>query len=318
MERRKYKTEGLRAPFHDYKAPSVYLVTLHRADAFDLCVIRPGEMETREVGGQTLQFPKPMTTFLPNGLIVRDSVSKFRRNFKEVIVSIYSIMPDHVHLLIRVPKRIPRALSDYVARFKAYCTAGLRAKDPTAGEFFSPGFHDTIARTESHLITIQKYIHDNPRRYLIKKLNPEFFQRVFSIEIGGRQYSLFGNSELLQNPTKAQVKVSHTFDDAKFTALIDFWRRTVVNGGVLVSPFVSEREKEFRDNTLEYGGAVIQILSDGFPERFKPPGRMFDYCMNGQLLYVAPTEFKGKRGVSRAECLEMNALAAVIAGADPL
>ena len=65
---------------------------------------------------------------------------------------------------------------------------------------------------------------------------------------------------------------------------------------------------------IDAGANLIIIRNEGFEERFKPSGLEFELCSEGRLLLLAPWPDKLRRSVvTRAEALEMNALAAKIA-----
>ena len=53
----------------------------------------------------------------------------------------------------------------------------------------------------------------------------------------------------------------------------------------------------------------------GFPKLYKPSGEAFDACSEGLLLQVSPWEYHMERKtITRAQCLELNAMAEGIAG----
>jgi hypothetical protein len=49
------------------------------------------------------------------------------------------------------------------------------------------------------------YVHDNPRRAILKARVPQFMQSCLCLTIAGVRYSAFGNFLLLRRPLKAQV-----------------------------------------------------------------------------------------------------------------
>ena len=51
------------------------------------------------------------------------------------------------------------------------------------------------------------------------------------------------------------------------------------------------------------------------PKLYKPSGEGFDACSEGLLLQISPWEFHmEKKTISRAQCLELNAMAEKIVG----
>lgn len=69
----------------------------------------------------------------------------------------------------------------------------------------------------------------------------------------------------------------------------------------------------------DYKGRRIYMytfrMAKGFPPLFKPPGKLFDLCSEGRLLYLAPWEYETRKSdLTRSECVEMNEIAEAIAG----
>ncbi len=59
---------------------------------------------------------------------------------------------------------------------------------------------------------------------------------------------------------------------------------------------------------------IIRLMDNGFPERYKPYGRDFDYCAEGLLLQVTPFAYHyERRKITRPECEKLNDLGKVIA-----
>ncbi len=128
--------------------------------------------------------------------------------------------------------------------------------------------------------------------------------------IGGIPCQLYGNIHLLDNPFKEQVIVHRADSDEIYSSNRDRWLYTAGNGGVLVSPFISKREKEIRHEAELLGSRFILITNKPFGEREKPMGRDFDRCAEGLRLIIAP---QTAWNFSRTACQQMNALANHIA-----
>lgn len=62
------------------------------------------------------------------------------------------------------------------------------------------------------------------------------------------------------------VKVRSFWDDETFESHLRQWLACAANQGVLISPYISPREKIVRDRAIEIGGRIIQLRLDGFPE----------------------------------------------------
>lgn len=116
-------------------------------------------------------------------------------------------------------------------------------------------------------------------------------------------------SHLLYNPFKDQVIVHRADSDQVYNAHLDRWLYNAANGGVLVSPFISPREKSVKKEADTIGGRFIQITNRPFEDREKPYGHDFDLCAQGRLLIIAPA---AGMPMDRASCLKMNSLAQII------
>lgn len=289
-----------RAVWHDYHSVCIYMITLSKQEPV------PAFSSIHNAAG----FKKmdPVLGLSPIGLAIDAEVHGWLKEFAMIRLLNMRIMPDHIHLLIYVTERTEKHLSRIIQVLKWNCNRTL------ATETFSEGFNDKIVTKEGQRETFYQYISDNPRRYLARKLYPEYFQRVQVVEIAGQRFSLYGNLFLLNHPVKTQVRFSRSFSPEELEARQHDYEEAIRCGGVLVSPFIHREEKKWRQRAVEGGASVIQVVMNGFPERFKPSGRDFDLCMEGRLLLVAPAEFESRRvDLSREAAMEANAVAQLIA-----
>ena len=264
----------------------------------------------------------------PLGEAVESCWREIPRHFPEVRLLECVVMPDHFHGLLFVRERMEKHLGEVVRGFKIGCTKaqrGLVAGGPVAGglvaghtwpaTLFSPGYHDRILTSRGQLETLFRYIRENPRRLAARRRNPDYFTRINALPLGGRVFAAYGNPFLLNRPDRLQVQCSRSISvkalEAERERLLDSAER----GAVLVSPCISPGEKAIARAALEEGLPLIAILENGFPPFYKPPGRYFEACEHGLLLLLAPwPHHVGKRGITRMQCLELNAMAAEICG----
>ena len=129
------------------------------------------------------------------------------------------------------------------------------------------------------------------------------------IEIEGMVCQAYGNLQLLDNPFKSQVIVHRADTPEEFLSRKEYWVYTAANGGVLVSPFISRREKEVRDEAETQGGKFILIREKPFRDKEKPTDREFRLCTLGKILIISP---EIALDFSRQTCLQLNSLAASI------
>ena len=81
-------------------------------------------------------------------------------------------------------------------------------------------------------------------------------------------------------------------------------------GVIMVSPFISPQEKQVMQVLLHEQLSFIYLTDNGFREYYKPTDALFDACAAGRMLILSPWSYDaGKRHISRADCMALNAMA---------
>lgn len=171
------------------------------------------------------------------------------------------------------------------------------------------------------LQTMIRYVQLNPQRLATKRLMPGFFRVQEGIEIAGRTYAGVGNVALLQAERYATVHVRRTMvetaERGNAQPLRDYMNGCVLaarRGAVMVSPFISPKEKAVQAVLLAEQHRFILLADNGFRDYYKPPGNIFDAVAAGRVLILSPWPYDaGKRHISRADCVALNAMAEEIA-----
>ena len=89
------------------------------------------------------------------------------------------------------------------------------------------------------------------------------------------------------------------------------------HGVVLISPCISDGEREIAREALAAGLPLVTMQNKGFSKLEKPRGRYFDACAAGRLLMLAPAAWPytpGHKPMARHEATAMNRLCQWIAG----
>lgn len=162
-----------------------------------------------------------------------------------------------------------------------------------------------------------RYVQMNPQRLATKRLMPEYFRVQEGIEIAGRTYAGVGNAELLQRAKYMPVHVRRTMvEEAEHgdnKRLRDYMNGCVLaarKGTVMVSPFISPKEKEVMAELLKEGLPFIYIADNGFRDYYKPQDSLFDAVAGKLALILSPWDYDPhKQHVSRADCVAMNQMA---------
>ncbi len=223
------------------------------------------------------------------------------------------VMPDHLHGIIYVKRQLSKPVGETIRGFKSGTTSELRKAFADPGlDVWEKGYHDRVIMSAETLRAERRYIHDNPRRYCVRKARPEAFTKVNRLHSPRLPQEVdwagFGNLFLLQKPALMSVQVSRQIAPHALAALKAHVLNQLHRGLVMVSPFISPGEKELAGLVMEQEyGSLILLKPNGFPPLYKPPGATFDLCAQGRLLVLSPFAYTGRRqSLTRARCLQMN------------
>ena len=128
--------------------------------------------------------------------------------------------------------------------------------------------------------------------------------------IGSTPVTMMGNHFLLDYPEKVAVKCSRRLSKEEIEAECHRFLAMACRGVVLVSPCISQGEKEVMGRAFEAGHPIIILIENGFAPYQKPSGRQFEACSQGRLLLIAPwPHHDDYRKITRPQCDALNALA---------
>ena len=299
------KYAGIRCPGHDYRSRCIYHIVLNKAENIPDF--------SRIVGFVGSHDWPPAVSLSQIGQIIAKCLSRMKYLFSITSIPRKCIMPDHVHIALFIKEKSEFHLGQIIAEFKRICSKELeRLGYPPQTDLFIENYHDTFLTSKGQLKSMLSYISDNPRRYLIRKNHQGWFRR-FSITEGTAIYEAFGNWDLLSEFQKVRVKYSSKYSQEELMTYKRMWLQTILNDGILVSPFIHAEEKKVREWAMDNGGVLIYITHERFPEKYKPSGKLFELCSEGRLLIISyPTnlqeeEYIRNKGVpSRALCEKMN------------
>lgn len=303
-----------RAFAHNYHAPFIYHVILkkhHGAPAFGTVC-----------GDARKPYGTPRCAAIREstlGKVIAKNILSWARVFPVIQVYQFCVMPDHVHILLRVKEWSELHLDYYVEALKETIRFEFFNCDTdSAGDcpLFERGYCDKPLLKNRSLDALFQYVRENPHRLAMRMQYPRFFQTRRDIHIAGKKCMAYGNLFLLRNPDKEAVKVSRKDTVDIFERKKSNWIEAVCRGSILVSPFISPREREIRSAAESAGAHIILIVHEAFPERYKPAAHDFAECSSGRLLIVALGKPAGTP-LTRALCEEMNNLARALSGNHP-
>ena len=95
--------------------------------------------------------------------IVKSNIEKLNKHLS-VLVDGYTIMENHLHLMITIKKRSKINLSNVIQSFKSLVTKELREKASIYNKIWQRGFYDHLIGNEKDYIEKMKYVMNNPSK----------------------------------------------------------------------------------------------------------------------------------------------------------
>ena len=218
---------------HDYTERRMYMITMEVEDRRPLFGVVTGDPHAPQGSSDS-----PHIVLSPIGQAVQDEWLGIPRYYPQIEVVAVQMMPDHMHGILFVKERIPVHLSQIIKGFKTGCNRLLKAArntqpadkqqaSPQAApssrlspsqqslselHLFAPGYNDLILRSFDELPVWKNYLHDNPRRLLMKREHPEFLRPFFQLRLGSHTYNGIGNRALLSAPLSHERPYLTPFD----------------------------------------------------------------------------------------------------------
>ncbi len=216
---------GSRLPGFDYSRPYFYMVTIRRNDGYPALSRVCGDAASHYLAANwiTRLFVDIIMTFHETWYCIEP-------------IRCFSIMPDHIHLLIKIrdiEKRVSLAVivrmltraleKGYFALAGASaCTTPTDAKRAATGaggrsgavarsggqHLFAFDWHDWIVKADGQLAAFTRYVRENPERSWRRKSHREYFQRVNEVLFLGWKCYGYGNTEILKSPILEPMRYS--------------------------------------------------------------------------------------------------------------
>lgn len=289
-----------RLPGFDYKRPFFYMVTIKGAQS------APGKTAFSRISEKGEIVPTAVT------MAFERVIRRFHEKWYCIEpIRYFVIMPDHLHLIIRmrgdVEKRVSlsvvvRQLMKELARSVGESSLGTMRQNPGCdckiakpvlqGSLCEPIFefewHDWIVKKEGQLAAFRRYIAENPARAWARHANRRFFTTVKSVSFAGREWKAYGNLAILDLPVIEPFKCSR-----KWAKDGEEWREAIGRaerigpGGAGAGTFMSPCEKECGNAIYKAGGSLIVLYPEGFGERWHPTRNKEALCGKGRILFLS-------------------------------
>lgn len=334
---------GRRLRGWDYSKRMIYEITIVLEDR-------------RPILGRVVKESEDQWAFKPStiGAAVLECWREIPMRWPQVELIACQLMPDHFHGILFIREPLPKgktlsnivgsfksrsaseALKILVARDEARNVAAGNARASVRARFWAEGYVDVILFRRGQLDRMIAYLRDNPRRLGVKRERPDLFKvtRKLNIPAVG-WFSAIGNHFLLERHSFHQIQCSRRFfayaRDSRGNLIKDAPSAVVTSefedrlnaafdaaqkGAVLISPCISQGEREIARRAFEAGFSVITLANKGFSPLYKPGGKLFETCANGKLLMLAPIGWPhqvAEKPITRIDALILNRIAQLIA-----
>ena len=156
----------IRIPDYDYSTPGAYFITICTQNREKLFWSgRRGELRS-PAGDHRSPLPAELTHV---GMIVEKEIEKLSTVYNAISVDKYCIMPDHIHMIIRIDTdkdgqtQFAPTISRVIKQFKGSITKQV------GKPIWQKSFYDHGIRNQQDYDEIWQYIENNPLKYMIKK-----------------------------------------------------------------------------------------------------------------------------------------------------
>lgn len=150
-----------RIPQYDYSQNGAYFITICTKDRQPILSSIVGD-----------GFPVPT----PTGQMAEEYIRKIPEKYPPVSVDRYVIMPDHIHILLRIDTaqdgtgNPSPTLGNIIGWYKYQVTKEVNSRANTTGQkLFQRSYYDHVIRNQQDYDEIWQYIENNPRKWIIKK-----------------------------------------------------------------------------------------------------------------------------------------------------
>ena len=178
---------------------------------------------------------------------------------------------------------------------------------------FDVDWHDWIIKKHGQLKEFNRYIRENGFRAWLRRLHPEYFGKVTTVDFLGRKWYCYGNAALLKLPSLTALKGHRSTAEGsdEWNAMVERAAR-IGPGGAGVSTFMSPLEKAMGRVLGLAGGRWIVLSPEGFHPRWHPSREYERFCAEGRMAFISLYEAMTRqptRAELYARCHEMIDLA---------
>ena len=151
-----------RIPEYDYNQNGAYFVTICTQDR---------KKVLSDIVGDGSPVPKP------TGKIAEEYIRQIPSKYATVSVDQYVIMPDHIHILLRINDGTgypSPTLGNVIGWYKYQVTKQVNAQfNHSSEKLFQRSYYDHVIRNQHDYNEAWEYIENNPRKWIIQNRGHE-------------------------------------------------------------------------------------------------------------------------------------------------
>lgn len=153
------KRKMIRIENYDYSTPGAYFITV--------CTANREKIFWERVGADIIrQGNVPLSTA---GKIAEQGILQIASHYKNVVLDKYCIMPDHVHLILRIESDIDGRIISAPTVSTAIGSMKRWVSRQIGRPIWQKSFYDHGIRNQRDYDEIWEYIENNPLKYALKK-----------------------------------------------------------------------------------------------------------------------------------------------------
>lgn len=159
MKQDQWQRKRIRIPNFDYAEPQSYFITICTNE-------RKPVFWENVVAASSRHTPYQLSDA---GAIVDVAIQQITRKYPWILVDKYCIMPDHIHLIVRICADAAgnaisaRSISTVIGQMKQWVTKQI------GYAVWQKSFMDRIIRNEQEYLAIWTYIENNPMKYALDR-----------------------------------------------------------------------------------------------------------------------------------------------------
>ena len=104
------------------------------------------------------------------GKIAEEEINNLKNRYKNISIDNYIIMPNHIHLIIKIKEKTNINVGDIICTYKSITTKRCNKKNKIKGkQIWQRNYYEHVIRNEKEYYKILEYMNNNPIRWLEKK-----------------------------------------------------------------------------------------------------------------------------------------------------